>query len=187
MSHRRFSFISCVSALNLCIFVLCGALTSNSSLKTNVWPSLYLEHSSYLFFFLTLSYLPNWGILIIQGLLNGRKSFHPELLVLSQFSASLVKLTSNCGIYLLGLLVEAPLESWGCSLSILCIILCFFANWLLLWSYRISSCYFTLEEGAQRRNWKPAGISLWFYWTHSGGWFLVFSCVEYCPFEGICA
>lgn len=118
-------------------------------------------------FFLTLSYLPNWGILIIQDLLNGRASFHPELPVLSQFSASLVKLTSNGGIYLPGLLVEAPLESWRCSLWILCIIVCFFANWLLWWSYRISSCYFTLEEGAQRRNRKPAGMSLillnWFW------------------------
>lgn len=38
-------------------------------------------------------------------------------------------------------------------------------NWLLLWSSRIPGCYPTSEERAQRRNRKPAGISLWFYWT----------------------
>lgn len=59
-------------------------------------------------------------------------------------------------------------------------------NWLLLWSYRISSCYFTLEEGAQRRNWKPAGIYLWFYCELTAwGRFLAFSVCwsEYSPLK----
>ena len=51
-------------------------------------------------------------------------------------------------------------------------------NWLLLWSYRIPSCCFTLEERTQRRNWKSTGISLWFCELVVWGWFLVYSCAE---------
>lgn len=119
-SHtEKFSFISCVSAPNTSVFVLCGASASNPSLKINTWPSLYLAHSSF-FFFLTLSYLLNLGLLIIWDLLNWRKisllSWAPGLILL-QFSASFTRLMSNCVIYLLSWLGGGLLESEGDSLE----------------------------------------------------------------------
>lgn len=120
-SHIESFLLFPVCLLLTHLYLFCaGVLTSNSSLKTNTWPSVYLEHSS----FLTLSYLPNWGLLIIQGLLNGGEIFLLSCPISSQFSTSLVKLMLNCSIYLLSLLVQPPLESWRCSPWILCIILC---------------------------------------------------------------
>lgn len=130
--------------------------------------------------FLALSYVPNLRLIIIQGLLNGNRfPFYAEPLVLSCLcSVSLVKFMSHCGIYLLSLLAQAPLESWRCPFWILSVILCLFVIGFFcdLTEYQAAILHLKREhkeeiENLQVHLFESIELVVW-------GWFLVYSCAK---------
>lgn len=127
---------------------------------------------------LTLPWLLDLALSMIQAVLKGKNPLLPPswsyLNTMPNSSPSCPHVIWHLWLFGGWLLTGVQvMHAW-----IFWLILCSFVNWLLLWSSRIPGCYLASEEGAQRRNRKLAGISLWFY--RSGLLILTFLV---CPFK----